>query len=384
MLGIRTDANKAETSEHTARSTDFAAIMKEHRRPINMDIQIEAGKPVQLHAESSGITVNVCGTVPDAALTRPLTEDAVIKNLEKLGSSPFSRGTITVHLEDGLIMPLSAINALRRDAVEELTQKLILRRKGALPSKLRAPEFTPAPQKRTARFHSYESIPENASAFDAVYLPLEKFTPETADKVNGVIIPPVVFDSEADEVKAMLKTAAGAGIRRALVSNIGHIKLAKDAGMIPFGDFRLNIFNAYTAEVLDSLGISELMASPELTLPQLRDLGLTPIIYGRVPLMTLEKCAIKELYSCEECAKHDFLAIRDRKGTDFPTARAWNHRNIMYNSVPVYMEDKKDELIRFRIGGGHYIFTDETKKQAADIISAKPAVNTAKIRRIPK
>ncbi len=384
MLGIRTDADKAETSVHTAKSTDFAALIKERRRPLNMHLRIEADKPASLTAELDEYSVTVTGVVPDKAINQPLTYEAVIKNLEKLGGTPFMPGSGSVHLDDGLIMPLSAINALRRDAVDEITKKLTLPREAKLPQKLCAPEYTPAPQKKTARFHTYESIPENTKNLDTVYLPLEKFTPEMADRVNGVIIPPVVFDSEKAEIESMLGGAYAAGIRHVLVSNLGHIQMAKDAGMTLHGDFRLNIFNAYTADVLTSLGFADLMASPELTLPKLRDLGLAPIIYGRVPLMTLEKCVIRELYSCEECKKHDFLAIRDRKGTDFPVARAWNHRNIMYNSVPVYMEDKKDELAKFRITGGHYIFTDESKNRAEEILSGRASADTAKIRRISK
>ncbi len=384
MLGIRTDANKAETSAHTAKPTDFAALIKERRRPLNMHLRIEADKPASLTAELDGYSVTVTGAVPDKAINQPLTYEAVIKNLEKLGGTPFMPGSGSVRLDDGLIMPLSAINSLRRDAVDEITKKLTLPREAKLPEKLCAPEYAPAPQKKTARFHTYESIPENASNLDAVYLPLEKFSPEMTDRVTGVIIPPVVFDSEKAEIKAMLDGAYAAGIRHTLVSNLGHIQMAKDTGMTLHGDFRLNIYNAYTEDVLAALGFADLMASPELTLPKLRDLGLSPIIYGRVPLMTLEKCVIRELYSCEECEKRDFLAIRDRKGTDFPLTRAWKHRNIMYNSVPVYMEDKKDELTKFRISGGHYIFTDESKKRADEILSGRASADTAKIRRISK
>ena len=168
----------------------------------------------------------------------------------------------------------------------------------------------------------------------------------------------------------MLKTAADAGIRHALVSNPGHIRLAKEAGMTLHGDFRLNIYNSWTADALMTLGFADLMASPELTLPQLRDLGLAPVLYGRIPLMTLEKCVIRDLYSCDICKNTEFPLLRDRKGAEFPMARAWKHRNILYNSVPVFMADRADELVRYRIAGGHFIFTDESAEQAAAIDAA--------------
>ncbi len=385
MLGIRTEADKAESADKAAKAVDYAALCRERRRPFNMRVRIEAGKPAELHAEVDGITATVYGAVPDKAENRPLTYEAVIKNLEKLGGTPFRPGSGTVHLDDDLIMPLSALNALRRDAVDAITKKLTLRREQRLPKKLDAPRLSlPAPAK-TVRFHSFDSIPDNVSDCGIIYLPLENFSPEMSGKVSGVIIPPVVFDSEASEVAAMLRSAAEAGIRHALVSNLGHIALARAAGMEVHGDFRLNIFNAYTVEALTELGFTDLIASPELTLPQLRDLGLPPIIYGRVPLMTLEKCVIRDLYSCDECKKRGFLPLRDRRGTDFPLSRAWKHRNIMYNSVPIFMADKQDELIRYRIEGGHYIFTDESRKTASALLSGKTIPpKDGKIRRIVK
>lgn len=205
------------------------------------------------------------------------------------------------------------------------------------------------------------------------------------DVVNGVAVPPVVFDSETDEIRGMLREAADNGIRHALVSNLGHLKLATDAGMVPHGDHRLNIYNRYTADALLDLGFSDLIASPELTIPQLRTLSLPFAVYGRIPLMTLQKCCIKEFYSCDECAGRGFLPLIDRRDTAFPLRRCFRHRNILYNSVPLWMCDRKSEL-QGCSGAAHFIFTDEKKKEAAAVIDAWKNGSTTdkKIRRIPK
>lgn len=385
MLGVRTNADKTDTANKSAKNVDYAALMKQRRRPIDISAKINSCKPSELTASACGHTVTVSGAVPEAANNYPLTMEAVQKNLTKLGSTPFSLGTLDITLDDGLIMPVSALNALRRDAVDEIVRRLTAPRPSARPIQLDTPSHKLNGSAVTARFTSYESIPDNVESAEIVYVPLEKFAPEMADKVSGVIIPPVVFDSEADAVRAMLKLAAKSGIRHALISNLGHIALAKDLGMEMHGDFRLNIFNGYTADVLYSIGFADLIASPELTLPQLRDLGLAPVIYGKIPLMTLEKCVIRDLYSCEECEKREFLPLRDRKGVEFPLTRTFDHRNIMYNSVPVFMADKSDELTRHRINGGHYIFTNEPSGYAASLLCGK-AFNAPEggIRRISK
>ncbi len=384
MLGIRTEADKSVTAE-AAKQVNFTELIKNRRKPINMRVRIEENKPIELIAGADGRTVRVQGQIPDKAINRPLTHEAVMKNLEKLGNTPFTMGDCTLNLDDGLILPLSALNSLRRDAVDALIGKLHMRRISSLPEKLDAPEYKPGKPSKTARFISYEDIPGELGDTDIVYLPLENFTPEMSDIVSGVIIPPVVFDSQIEAVRTMLKSARMAGVVHALVSNLGHISLAKDAGMHVHGDFRLNIFNGWSAEMLQSLGFEDLIASPELTLPQLRDLGLTPIIYGRIPLMTLEKCVIRDLYSCEECAKQGIALMKDRKGANFPIVRAFEHRNIIYNSVPVFMQDRADELTRYRLSGGHYIFTDEKKNVTSALLCGRRiAPPEGGIRRISK
>ena len=383
MLGIRTDADKSSTAQVSA-NINFAELIKNRRRPLDMTAIIEENKPIALTVKSGNLTATAFGQIPDKAVNRPLTTDTVMKNLEKLGNTPFKLGESKLTLGDGLILPISALNALRRDAVDELTKKLLLRRKPTPPGKLDIPNYQPQKPTKTARFLSYDRIPDDINDTNLIYIPLEKFSPEMRERVNGVILPPVIFDSEMDKVKNMLRLAADSGITHALVSNLGHISLAKDAGMYLHGDFRLNIFNRWTAVVLKSLGFDDLMASPELTLPQLRDIAISPIIYGRVPLMTLEKCAIRDIYSCEECEKRGTLFLRDRKGAQFPIVRTYNHRNIMYNSVPIFMSDRKDELIKYRISGGHYIFTTEGKNEISSLLSDKNITPPSGIRRISK
>ncbi len=370
MLGIRTDVDKSDSLVAAKNSREnYTSFMKERGKIINMQVTIRADKPAELTAQVEEKSVTVRGAVPDKAINQPLTVEAVKKNIEKLGGTPFRLGKCEINLEEGLILPISALNGLRREGVEKLMGQILTRRASPLPEEIEPPVKRKNTGAITARFSDYGRIPENVGGCEIVYLPLEKFSAGMEDKVSGVIIPPVVFDSEAAEISLMLKNAAEAGIKHALVSNLGHIPFAKEAGLIPHGDFRLNIYNSYTADVLLSAGFADLIASPELTLPQLRDLGLPPIVYGRIPLMTLEKCVIRDMYSCEECEKGEFLPLVDRTGAEFPLTRAYKHRNIMYNSVATFMADKPDELTKYRVSGGHYIFSVESPEYAKKLLT---------------
>ena len=143
----------------------------------------------------------------------------------------------------------------------------------------------------------------------------------------------------------------------------------------------VRIMSRLKLEVVNLGGFQDLIASPELTLPQLRDLGLPAVVYGRLPLMTLEKCLIRDLYSCAECKKRGFLPLIDRRNAVFPVSRAYDHRNIVWNSVPIYMADRPDDLSK--LSGQHFIFTDENPEEITKAYKNKSRPMT-QVRRISK
>ena len=161
------------------------------------------------------------------------------------------------------------------------------------------------------------------------------------------------------------------GAVHALVGNVGHLALAKEAGLIPHGDFRLNVGNGHTLGVLENMGFCDLLLSAELTLPQIRDVegARDAIIYGRVPLMLLEKCVGREVGNCKLCESGE-NALIDRRGERFPILCLPPHRNILYNSRPTVMSDKKGDLARANITGGHYIFSIESTAEVDRVLAA--------------
>ena len=140
-----------------------------------------------------------------------------------------------------------------------------------------------------------------------------------------------------------------------MVGNIGQIALAKESGLIIHGDFRLNLQNSYAASVFGEM--EDLLLSPELLLPQMRDIPAkkSAIVYGRVPLMTLEKsCGTTQLV--------------DRMKKAFPVIREGG-RELVLNSLPIYMADKQDLLKPAHIGY-HYVFTTEGPQEVKNVLSS--------------
>ncbi|MBQ8309701.1 MAG: U32 family peptidase, partial [Clostridia bacterium] len=355
MLGIRSDSDKAQS-----RAADpFRGITK--KIPLRFSATLSAQNPMTLTVSDGHRTVTVAGDVPEIAVNAPLSRETVERNLTKLGGTPYVIERFSAELEDGLMLPLSRLNDLRRRAIaawEEGT--LTSTTHEILPYGTQKPIQTRGTY-RTARFYTPEQITSAARAFfDRIYLPLGK----ECDGTDGIVLPPVIFERDLSTVRGMLDTAKHAGITHALVGNLGHLSLVRDVGLIPEGDFRLNVTNSETVRSLENLEIHSTILSPELTLPQARDVGgdTSLIVYGRIPLMTLEKCVIKEIADCNACAQNR-VTMRDRRGIDFPVLREWEHRNIIYNSLPTSMSDRQSELARMRITAQHFLFSIESSNE---------------------
>ncbi|MCI8590188.1 MAG: hypothetical protein HFE77_05700 [Clostridiales bacterium] len=204
---------------------------------------------------------------------------------------------------------------------------------------------------RTARFYDPSVLPDT-DFFDIIYVPL--FLWNGQRQAKGVLLPPVVPEKEMEAFRKALLRVKNAGITHVLVSNIGQIPLCQEFGFCMHMDYRLNVYNDLAVSFYEQYG--DVMLSPELTLPRMRDIkgDKAAIVYGRLPLMTIER-PMKE------------TLLRDRRGVRFPLIKEGG-RTLLINSVPLYMADRAKDLKQAGLTNQHFIFTTETKKEVLDII----------------
>ncbi len=365
MLGIRSEADKRLSAE----LSPFERITR--RIPIEFSASLKKGAPISLSASLPDRTVCVTGDIPQEAINAPLTREVVERNLSKLGNTPYSLTSLSIDLDEGIMLPISSLNALRRAAVDALSPICTASESDIKRLPLNIPERRIAFGK-TAIFYRSTEIPEEAwEFFDKIFVPLED-CPQKANEKLGVMLPEVIFDSQREQIEKMLLVAKERGICNALFGNLGHLEMLKKYGFELYGDLRLNVTNASSVAFLNSLGINDVILSPELTLAQIRGLSKASVratVYGRLPLMLTEKCVGKELGSCNECQSGK-LSLTDRKGVCFPVRMRYAHRSVIFNSVPIYMADRRDDLARAGVRAEHFIFSTESRSEAAQIIRA--------------
>ena len=109
--------------------------------------------------------------------------------------------------------------------------------------------------------------------------------------------------------------------------------------------------------------------SPELTLSQIEKIGGNVergiVAYGRLPLMLVRNCPIKNVKSCTECKGKAFLT--DRMGIKFPVECKGYYREIL-NSRAIYMGDRLDEIKN--VDFITFLFTREKRENVDAVLDA--------------
>lgn len=405
MTGTRGDSDKSDTRALESRTYEMK------KTEVSAKAKFIMGAPSELTLTNKKKSVTVTGDTPQKAETQALTEGPLKERLSRMGQTMLSLSPedIELELDGGIYLSPKSINALRRDAAEKFEYagreaNGLAYKEAAFEDAISSPEcqgadlaynrsstknsapenttaepeptdceyskasHTALAPRTTALFLNPESYleverSEALSGIDIAFLPLMS----TSDfgEARGVYLPPVIMENEIPLVREKLKNLENTHVMYALVGNLGHFALAREFSLIPFGDFRLNIANTHTRTAYQALGVQDAILSVELTVPQARDIGGFTLQMGRIPLMITEHCFIRDNFGCNACGN---AALEDRMGERFPILREFDHRNLILNSRPTYMGDKKAELRAARLTKAHFIFTTESIAEISELL----------------
>ena len=355
---------RRQEGEDTADLFASARATYEQGEPQRIGVRfyamIRRGEPAQLAVEDpDGNLCRTRGPVPEQAVYRSLTPQDLEQQLKKTGGTPYLCTAVRSSLDPDLMLPASAINAMRRDVIAELTAK----RGRAAPARLNAYDEPPRydgiagePQLTIAVRTAGQITSRMLSMKPTVlYVPLSELAehPDLPQRVSvetqlAAILPRVIWSGELAPVARQLRTVYEMGVRQVLAGNLGQLHIARAAGFAVRGDFGLNIVNSRAMRYLREQGLDSQLLSFELTLPQIRDISKAVpaelLIYGRLPLMLMETCVMKNRTGICAC-QTGTVRLVDRVGEEFPIVKdPGTCRNVLLNGKKLYLLDKKDAL----------------------------------------
>ena len=138
------------------------------------------------------------------------------------------------------------------------------------------------------------------------------------------------------------------------------------------GDFGLNIYNSASMNMMRELELASATASFEMTLPQIRDMSkgvpTELIAYGRLPLMVVEHCLMKNRTG--ECSCQNSSAkLTDKTGAEFPIIKDGDScRSVLLNGRKLNWLDRQNDLAKLGLWSIRLYFTTESGKEVDRIL----------------
>ena len=378
MFGVREETREPKELFAAARNTYQSG--EAQRVPVTFYAMLRPGEPARVGVEDpDGRVATVEGPVPEAARTRPLTAEAVTTQLSRTGGTPYRCGQVRALVEENLSLPLAALNALRREALEKLSvqrQEPPRRRAGEYHAGARYENRREEPVLTISVRRAEQLTDELLRLRPAlVYVPLDELAAHLEKAVGtehtsiGVSLPRVAWDREYPGLREKLEQVRALGVKDALLGNLGMFPIARELGFTLRGDFGLEIYNAQALKEYKRLGLQSATLSFELKLAQIRDLSkcldTELITYGRLPLMLMENCIIRNRTGSCGCQNTNILT--DRKGARFPVVSAPGCRNELLNSQKLFLADRAADYRRIGLWAQRLLFTTENPRECVQV-----------------
>lgn len=330
-----------------------------HRNGVNAIASTQNG----MRAEAS------CETSTSPAKQPGRTHEAVLKAFERMGGSDWRLGELAVHDPDGLYVPPSRLNELRRQLLERMAEADRLRRERtriwfqeSLSSehvtrtetpmrilKFRLDRRPPVTERLTAD-EAVLMIGHNDA--DAIRVELDNWKSTLADGTAIRLALPIwTRDADAERQDGTISQLVNAGWRRWEVADLSGCARLRERGVEDItGDWSCYAFNHIAVEAWENAGIRRLVLSSEngreswdalLSLPFPAEL----LVYQHTPLFLavtkpmvpeLNETTVSEISSRSDrfhieqlddlwvTVRREPYCIADRTA-ELPTAAAWRY-----------------------------------------------------------
>ena len=378
----------------------FAGENPKFVRPIQVEVYGEASQPlIAIARDEFGHVVQVESSMPLVeAHTKPFTTERLQEQFGRLGNTPFCLEVLTNHINCAVMLPVSELNHMRREMVEQLEQLRSQPKRWQLNSNVSLQDLLPRTTTRVAPTSpSLIVLVRNMKQLQAAlqagieilycefedpraYRKAVQLVREGKTTPNQTIwvAPPRITKPGENYILQQVRSCDADGY---LVRNYDHLQFFAADRCI--GDFSLNIANPLTADYFKQhFGLERLTASYDLNINQLEDLltscpshWFEVTIHQHMPMFHMEHCVFCAFLSTgtdytncgRPCEKHE-VKLRDRVGTQHILQADAGCRNTVFNGTAQTGAEYVQRLQSLGVSYFRIEFVNETSDQVTQTI----------------
>ena len=347
--------------------------------PVSVYGEFHIGKPAILTAVYHDISVTAEGAVVQQATGRPMTEEDLTKQLRKTGGTAFTVQDLYITADPELFIPVSALNSLRREVLEQLDRAMT-----SFDADKSVVIAECMPQYRPQKDQLLEAVISDSGQWEAVktaqiftWFRMESFSMDAlmqytkeADALSipwGISLPYIQKTQACSAVLNALEMLSKDC--KVLVHNPGQLEMLRDSSHPCCLDFTIPVTNSRSL----SYWLTEaenVTVSSELTARELQDLpkaSAAAIVYGQIPVMLSEQCIRKEQDKCTKA--FGYSVFKDRKNESWVCEHHCRScYTAIYPSAPIWMADRSRVLSQLPVSRLRMMFLREAKEQVEFVI----------------
>lgn len=344
------------------------------RIAVDAEVIVSVNQPLRITLQDSDGYIGQGQTnfIGESAQKRPLTEESIHKQIDRLGSTIFSLRSLLCHIDGQVMVPISEINEARRQAVENLEKNRLEKFERSplpyitfpLPPNRPVDPIRPELTVYVDNVRGVQSAVDNGAdwiVFGGENYHHRSFTAEDYRQTSSICragkvkilftTPRIIKEWQIKNLEQELGLFAELQPDAVGIANVGTLPIIqRKIKDIPLhGEFSLNVYNTVAISFFQQQGIHSLTVSPELTFQQLENLvahspiSLECIVHGRLPLMISEYCAVGSYLGnlhtgqCSHDCSSQQYGLKDRKGEVFPVVTDQFCRMHILNAMELNM-----------------------------------------------
>lgn len=348
-----------------------------------ISIKLDSYPELRLIDKNENIVTVQGDKLVEKALKVALSEEKIETQIKKLGNTPYEIDQLKINLDEGVSMPISLINQMRREAIELLDNARISV-KGRM-YKDNDIKYSPKIYSRNADNKSKIRVKvNNIEALKSILnLDIDMIYYEDVSTIEQAMTmanannkkliysaPRIVRNREYKRLEKSDEYCRD----HVQISALGQVKYYKEnSESVKFDvDYYLNPFNSETINHYKKEGAETVCISQELNLHEIKettqytDLEIETVAYGYIPMMLSEYCPMgvvarscKKDKRCANCKESKYV-LRDFKGEEYRVSQDIFCRSTIYNSSANCLINNLDELSEAGINIFRLDFTHET------------------------
>lgn len=414
MIALKEKPEFRETNKELFDFLDREYVETEKKEPVEGYAYLAEGLPSVLTLTCGDISVTVSGQEPQAAKNQPMTREKVIRQLGKTGATAFEFTELEAEVCGALFLPVQALNELRREGFEALTEAIQNQWRRKAPEAGEVQNGADSGEKSSRAAGCAGPVPDESAGKRPMYLTVSA---ETGDQLSAALAVPEVrricLDASSFQpgrwaefvqlihqagkecyltLPHIFRTHAigffrtyrscleQAGFDGLLIRAFEEIQWMREEQISFSASFDASVYawNHGAVHTLKEEQAAFITAPWELNSRELEPIfeacrreGLPAelIVYGRAPMMVSAQCITKTVKGCSKCPS--LLWMKDRTGARLPVQ---NHCAFCYNTIlnplPVSLHGCADSVKRLAPEGLRLCFTIETGEETKAVLNA--------------